>query len=170
MTTRWLVLALMVCSMPAIADERPPTPYDQGRISVGLSLGTQRSFDHTYFSVGGRFGYYVLPGLELAVAGLKLFGGDPSIAMASPEARYVLYPVDWPARPFVGAFYRHWFIGTPYDDYDTLGGTLGVLWAQGSGLVLGIGVTVERVVSSCDSSNGDDCTLIYPALVVGLSL
>jgi hypothetical protein len=167
---KWLVLTWIVVPAMTIADEQQPTPFDQGRISLGLSLGTQRSFDETYFSVGGRVGYYVLPGLELGVSGLKLFGGGPSIAMASPEARYVLYPVDWPARPFVGAFYRHWFIGAPYDDYDTLGGTLGVLWAQGSGLVLGIGLTVERVVSSCDSSNGDDCTLIYPALVVGLSL
>ena len=149
-------------------DQRPPTPYDQGRLTINASLGTQRSFDHTYFAIGARFGRYMLPGLELALGGLKLFGGGPSIAMVSPEVRYVLYPVDWSVRPFVGGFYRRWFIGAPYNDYDTVGATLGILWSAGGGFVFGLGATVEHVVSACDDSV-EDCTFLYPALVLGVS-
>jgi hypothetical protein len=157
-------------SEPAAAPPRPPTPFDRGRISLNVSLGTQRTFDETYFAVGGRIGYYVLDGLEVGFGGVKWFGGDPSIAMISPELRYVLYPVDWSFRPFVGGFYHHWFIGDPYDDYDTVGGTLGVMYAQrGSALVLGLGATVEHVVSTCDDMT-EDCTMIYPAVFLGFSL
>ena len=164
-----IAIATSAAAQPATPDpdQRPPTPYDQGRFTISASLGTQSSFDHTYFAIGARFGRYMLPGLELALGGLKLFGGGPSIAMVSPEVRYVLYPVDWSVRPFVGGFYRHMFIGGAFDDYDTLGGTLGFVWNQrGSSLVLGLGGTVERVVSTCT----EDCTLVYPSLVLGVSL
>jgi len=178
-----IVVALGVLAAPAVADEiappgaepappppKPPTPFDRGRISLNVSLGTQRSFDKTYFAVGGRVGYYVLDGLEVAFGGVKWFGGDPSLAMISPEVRYVLYPVDWSFRPFVGGFYHHWFIGDPFDDYDTIGGTLGVMYTQrGSAFVLGLGATIERVVSDCDST-AQDCTMIYPAVFLGISL
>jgi len=163
-----LVVWVLVAAAPAAAQDTP-SPFDQGRISVGLSLGSQDAFGDRYVAVGGRFGYYVAPGLELAASGLGLFGGEPGVAMVSPELRYVLVPLGSAIKPFVGAFYRHWFVGDPFDDYDTVGGTLGALWWQGRGVVFGLGLTYERVVSSCDESAGDDCSFIYPSLILALS-
>src|SRR5690349_887589 len=87
---------------PEPPPEREPTPFDQGRISIGIALGTQRTLDQTYLAVGGSLGYFVLPGLELGCSGIHWFGGDPAVSVVSPQVRYVLYPVPWKTRPFVG--------------------------------------------------------------------
>jgi len=143
----------------------PPTPFDRGRISLGLGLGSQSSFGERYFVAGGAFGYYVLSGLEVGVRGAKWFGDGPSVANITPAVRFVAFMVPGSIKPFIGTFYSHWFIGDAFDDVDSVGGTLGIVWHQGRGLVLSVGATVERIVSECTA----DCTDVYPALSLGLS-
>lgn len=146
-------------------EEPPPTPWDQGRISLGISLGSQGAFGERYFAVGGGVGYFVLPGLALSLSGERWFGGDPGIARLTPEVRYVAYRIPFVLKPYAGVFYNHWFIGQPFDDVDTVGGRLGLMINQGGGLIIGGGVAVERTLTACD-----DCVEIYPDIVLALSL
>lgn len=173
----WIAVAVLAAlAVPGAAraqlleEERPePTPFDRGKFSLGVSLGTQSAFDERYFAVGGGVGYFFLPGLEIGVAGTKWFGGGggPSVASARPSLRYVAVIVPGPIKPFAATFYNHWFIGDGLDDVDSVGGTLGIVWYQrGSPVILSLGATVEQIVSEC----ADDCTDIYPALGISIAL
>ena len=176
MRTRLVAAALAVLALPGAAraqlleEEAPePTPFDRGKFSLGVLLGTQSAFGERYFAVGGGVGYFVLPGLEVGVSGAKWFGGGdgPSVAVARPSLRYVAVIVPGPVKPFAGSFYNHWFIGDELDDVDSVGGTLGIVWYQrGSPVVISVGATVERIVSECT----EDCTDIYPALGFSIAL
>jgi hypothetical protein len=155
-------------AQPTAAEEKPePTPYDRGRISLGFAAGSQSGIDpnERHFFLGGGVGYYVLPGLQLGVQGIKLFGATPSIAMLSPNIRYVFVQVPGSIKPFVGAFHMHWFIGDAFDDVDTAGARSGVVIARGS-LVIALGLAYERVVSECTG----DCAEVYPEIGFGISL
>jgi len=166
----WLLaLALVLAgSTRARADAPPPrrTPWDQGRVSVALAMGSQSSFDHRYFVVGAGLGYFVLPGLEVAFHAVRWFGGDPGVTKVSPQVRYIVTPAPWPqVKPFVGGFYNHWFIGGDWADLDTVGARGGLVILTQGGLVLGVGATYERVVSACDA----DCWDVYPELSLSMS-
>ncbi len=141
-----------------------PTPWDRGRISLGVGLGSQSAFGERYFVIGGSVGYYVLPGLELALRGANWFGGDIGIARVSPEVRYVALDVPGSFKPYVGAFYNHWFIGDGLDDIDSVGGRAGIVFHQGSGFIIGGGVAVERIISECDA-----CTDVYPDIIIAFT-
>lgn len=152
-------------STAAADDGEARTPWDRGRIALSLSLGSEEAFGDDYFLVGAGVGYFVLDGLEVGLDGVRWFGGDPGISVVSPGLRYVAVPLGWPVLPYVGAFYTHYFIGGPFDDFDTVGGRLGLVLHRGGGLVLGVGVIAERIVSDCD----EDCTSIYPELSIGFT-
>ena len=150
----------------ARADEGDePTPWDRGRVSLSLALASEDAFGHSYFLAGVGVGYYVLDGLEVGLDGTHWFGDDPSISMLSPQVRYVAVPLRWPVLPYVGGFYTHYFIGSPFEDFDTIGARVGLLYHQGGGLVVGIGGIAERIISDCN----EDCTSIYPELSFGFS-
>jgi hypothetical protein len=167
-------LALLVgaaLSIPSAARAQPaerprPNPYDRGRISLGFSAGTQSSLvgDDRHIYVGGGVGYFVLPGLEVAGQGIYLFGADPSVAMLSPQLRYVFYQIPWSIKPYVGGFHTHWFIGDGFADIDTLGARAGAVTVSG-GLLIGLGVAYEVVVSDCSG----DCDLVYPELTLAVA-
>ena len=141
-----------------------PTPWDRGRIGIGVGLGTQSAFGERYFVVGGSVGYYVLPGLELALRGANWFGGGIGIARVSPGVRYVALDFPAPLKPYVGAFYNHWFIGDTIDDIDSVGGRAGIVFHHGSGVIVGGGVAVEFIISECD-----ECTDVYPDIIIGFT-
>lgn len=161
------LVPLLLLASPGIAraDDGVPTPWDRGSIAVSFGVASQEAFDEDYFHVGAGIGYFVADGLELGFDGAHWFGGDPGISLASPHVRYVAVPLGWPLLPYVGGFYAHYFIGDPFDDFDTIGGRFGALYHQGGGLVVGVGGAVERVVSDCN----DDCTSIYPEVSIGFS-
>jgi hypothetical protein len=161
-----LAFALFGASRLAHADDgEAPTPWDRGRISLSITLASEDAFDESYFLVGAGVGYFVLTGLEVGLDGVHWFGGDPGISVLSPQLRYVAVPLGWPLLPYVGAFYTHYFIGDPFEDFDTVGARLGAVYHQGSGLIVGVGGIAERIVSDCN----DDCTSIYPEVSVGFS-
>jgi hypothetical protein len=142
-----------------------PTPWDRGRISLSLALASENAFGDDYLLVGAGVGYYVLSGLEGGVDSVHWFGGSPDITVVSPQVRYVAVPLGWPLLPYVGAFFTHYFMGEPFDDFDTAGGRVGLLYHQGGGLTIGVGGTAERIVSDCR----EDCTSVYPELSLGFS-
>jgi hypothetical protein len=162
MSLRWWVAVLVVITLAsassASADGLSPRPYDRGQRSVQIILSSVRFNSRTSFVAGAGIGYFVLPGLELSVTGEVVFRDDPSLALIAVESRYILFPVDWNLRPFVGAFYRRWLIGNGYDDLAGVAGTFGVISRHIRGAEIGIGTAVERIVSGCSR----DCTRVYP--------
>jgi hypothetical protein len=144
--------------------EPAPTPWDQGRVGFSVSLGSQSAFGERYFAVGGGAGYYVLAGLELSLYGEYWFGGGPSVARLTPEVRYVAFQIPLPLKPYAGVFFNHWFVGDTFEDIDSVGCRAGLMFHQGRGLIIGGGVAVERILSTCD-----DCVEIYPDIILGLT-
>ena len=136
---------------------------------MGLSVGggSQTTLGAHYVVIGAGFGYFALDGLELGLSALHEFGSGPSISKLSPSIRYIAQPLVGrsPVIPYVGVFYTHWFVGDPYADVDTIGARAGGVYLSGS-LVLGLGVVVERVVSTCTM----DCTLVYPDFTISLAI
>ena len=58
------LILLLACIniMPVMAD-----PFQKGRQSVALIVGSGSSFDEDYIVLGAGYGYYVLAGLELGI-------------------------------------------------------------------------------------------------------
>jgi hypothetical protein len=173
MTRGWVIaLGLLGGATPSRAQpepEPPPpkTPFDRGKVSLSLGGGSQTSLGYQYFVVSGGVGYFVLDGLELGLSGQYQFGDGPSIAQLSPSLRYLVKPLVGrsPVIPYVGTFYRHWFIGSNYMDVDTVGSRIGLVYVSGS-LVLGLGAVYERIVSTCEM----DCSSVYPDFTISLAL
>ena len=137
--------------------------FDQGRVRVGVQLGAVSSFNQTYFLLGASAGYFVLPGLELGASFDTWLGNSPNITRLAPELRYVLDVVDV-VKPYLGGFYRHWFVGDGIADYDTLGGRGGLIFVQGPHAYINAGAAYERIVSSCEV----DCSYWYPEIGIAL--
>lgn len=146
-----------------VSEQPAPTPFDRGRWTVSFGLGSQNGFDQTYYIASGGLGHYVAPGLEVGSQAAYWFGDSPSVFLVEPYTRYVLHRVSFAAKPYVGAFYRHWFVSDEFDDVDSLGGRLGVLWLT-SGVIIGIGARYEHLLGDCV----EDCDTIRPE--IGLAL
>jgi hypothetical protein len=153
-------------ALPAHADEPRGTPFDRGRVALRLGVGSQSALGHRYFVAGGGAGYYVLDGLELDLDGTVYLGDGPSIRAITPGARYVAQPLvgKWPVIPYGGVFYTHWFLGEPYEDFDTIGARTGVVYLSGR-FLLGIGIAYSHVLSDCAAN----CDQVYPDLSIGVT-
>lgn len=172
---QFVLLALVALAATARADDPVPdepqphltTPFDRGKLSLGIYGGSQSTLGYHYFAIGGAFGYFVLDGVEVSLGGLEEFGDGPNISKLEPELRYVVQPLvgKSPVIPYVGAFYNHWFIGGGMSDVDTVGGRGGLLYVSGQ-LVLGLGAVYERIVSDCVM----DCSSVYPDFTISLAL
>ncbi len=166
----WIVALVLAAVAPARAQvvEPPPTPtpFDRGKFGLSGGGGSQTTFGYRKFVIGIGVGYFVLDGVELGLSGLHQFGDGPSVSELSPSLRYIAQPLvgHSPLIPYVGVFYRHWFIGSSIDDVDTVGARAGALFLSGK-IILGLGVVVEQTVSTCS----DECTAVYPDFTIGFS-
>jgi hypothetical protein len=162
-----VAFVFLAAGSAARADDAPETPFDQGKIAIGIYGGTQSSLGFRYYAIGGALGYYVLDGVEVSGGTLFQFGDGPNILRLTPSVRYVAQPLvgHSPLIPYVGVFYNHWFIGDSYSDVDAVGGRTGLLYVSGRA-ILGLGVAYERVVSECVT----DCSSVYPDFTISVSL
>ena len=169
----WAVVSLLLFfgGSSAFADHSllrssPPTPFDRGRIAIEVGGGTQNAFGYSYFGIGAGVGYYVIDGLELGAFVLHEFGGGPSLNQVRPSVTYVAQPLvgSWPVIPYVGGFYKHWFVGDSYEDVDSAGPRAGVLYLNRR-LIVGLGIVFEHVLSACDV----DCDEVYPDVTLGFT-
>jgi len=173
-TSRWLAASLVAsaavaaygAARPAFADDDASgTPFDRGRVGVMLSVGEQSAFGYNHVALGVGAGYFVADGLELSAFALHEFGSGPSIDEVSPAIRYVAQPLvgRWPVIPYAAVFYNHWFLGGGFSDLDSVGGRAGLLTLRGR-LVVGLGIAVEHVVSTCN-----ECNYVYPDVTFGFT-
>ncbi len=165
--TRWLVALFAFATIGLTADSADaqrrakrvqPTPYDQGKVSIGLAGG----FNGTQGSIGGSVGYFVIKGLELAAEGAVLVQGETTIGILGPAARYIVWQVPT-IHPYVGTFYRHWFIAD-IEDKDSVGGRVGIITSQDP-FYVSAGVVYERFLF-CDDAT---CAYVTPELSLGIS-
>lgn len=140
-----------------------PGPYAQWKVRVGGGAGITSNFDTTYFTLNLGAGVFVLDGLEVGAGVEQWLGSGPFVTKLAPQVRYVLWFVPV-LTPYIGTFYRHWFISDGIEDIDTVGGRAGVFMARGPA-VFGGGVVVEHAFAGCDG----DCLFVYPELVLSFS-
>lgn len=140
-------------------------PFAEGSLRLSLVLGSVSAGDDRGILAGAGVGYYIVDGLEVGLGVAHAFGLDPSITQVTPESRYVLWFVPV-LKPYVGAFFRHAFIGDGVNDVESIGARAGAFWVSGGGSYFGGGVVYETEVTEC---NGDHCTQVYPELALSLS-
>jgi hypothetical protein len=143
----------------------PPTregPYSQGKVRVGLGGGLISSGGDWAFGLSLTAGYYVVDNLEVGADAAFQFGDVPFAAMLGPAVRY-LFPVSQAVHPYIGAFYRHWFLSEGIDDVDSVGARAGIV-IRSSTTFFQIGAVYEVIVSECDGG----CSDIYPEFGVSL--
>jgi hypothetical protein len=151
---------------PAAERPRQPTPFDQGRLRFGLGLGTAGPLGDGGVVIGTAFGWYALDGLELGLETQHWFGGTLPMHQVSPGLRYVAWFIP-KVHPYVGAFYRHWFILEDEPDLDTVGTRAGAFITGVGRSLLGIGVVWERFLQ--DPGVGLERTVVYPEVFVSLA-
>lgn len=163
--SRLLPLAMtLVTSLTATAAMAEHDPLAAGRIRLSLGVGSGEAFASDYVIVGLHGGYFVVSGLEVGLDADMWLGGSPLIGKVSPQIRYAL-PLDEQVRPYVGAFYSHWFIGNESEDLDAVGGRAGIFWLTRSALVITGGMAFEHRLSGCS----DNCDSVYPELALSLA-
>jgi len=140
-------------------------PWRQGRSRLAMGGGVSGLTGSNLFYVAVSYGYFIVDNLELGVDALMLFGDQPFQLRVGPGLLYIV-PIEAEVQPYVGAFYRHWFVpDDAFLDQDTLGGRLGLVLRSG-GTFLQLGLVMESIISTCD----DDCTSFYPELGFSISL
>lgn len=149
---------------PAPVVARPPSPFDRGRVRLSFGAGGGIYGGQSFFAIEGGVGYFVLHGLEVGVDVTQWVGSDPTVTQVSPQLRYV-FDAAVAVKPYLGVFYRRWFLWQGEPDVDALGGRGGVIWLIGGRAYFGLGAAYERVVSSCSA----DCWALYPEATLAIA-
>jgi hypothetical protein len=169
----WVVVLGVLLGAPSqlfaesrLLASKSPTPFDRGSFAIEVAGGTQNALGYRYFGLGAGVDYYVVDGVAVGIFALHEFGDGPSLNQVRPSLTYVAQPLvgSWPVIPYVGGLYKHWFVGAPYEDLDSVGARTGVLYLNGR-VILGVGAVLEQVVSTCRV----DCTQVYPDLNIGFT-
>jgi hypothetical protein len=160
---------------PAVETEVKPEhggyhgPFAQGRTRISVVLGSATGgFDSTYLILGAGVGFFVLDGFAVEVDAQAWLFGDPFTATVTPGLRYIFWMVP-KVNPYIGAFYRHYFIENPFDDFDTYGARAGLLLQIGDNGYLGAGAVYERRFSCDNDEFRSDCDQWYPEITFSLS-
>jgi len=151
------------------ASEKPeksvPWPFQQWRINLGVGLGWASSGDETWTILGVGAGLYVIDGLNVGLSGTFWVGGSPFVSTITPTLTYVFHFVPV-VQPYLGTFYRHYFVGDGYLDTDSVGGRLGVYIPMGKHVYLGGGIVYEHFFDDDVFASRDD---VYPEITIAFS-
>ncbi len=166
------ILCALLLAAPALAESGPSPepgadalqPQQPGESRhpwrVGASVGFGWAFDQSYFLLGARVGYELALGLVVDVEGQWWFGSSPSIGKLAPGLTWY---APLPLRPYVGAYYARWFVGSGMDGQDAVGGRVGFEVASAGRASLTVGAVYERLLS-CSSA----CDSVWPETTVAL--
>ena len=138
-------------------------PFKAGKKTGSVGGSLQAGFGNTYFVVNAAFGIFVVDGLETSLQGAYWIGSPPAVGQLSPGVTYTLFQIP-SFHPYVGGFYRRWFIGSNLPDTDAVGGRGGISYRQ-NGSILSAGLMYEKTLSGCS----EDCERIIPELRFSLS-
>jgi hypothetical protein len=157
---------------PPPADEPPPRrsagPFARGSVRLSVLVGAGSTINDTYLILGGGVGYYLLDGLELGIDYEAWILAEPVMNRLSPGLRYVFHMIPV-IKPYIGGFYRHTFIGSGYEDSNSLGVRGGIYYVPpNGGLYVGGGAVYEHLLG-CTNSAFIDCDSVYPEIFVGVS-
>lgn len=147
---------------------RAPGPFAAGSPRLSVTAGTAWSAHDTYIVLGVGVGYFFINGLELGLDYEAWVAATPTLQRLSPEVRYVFYFVPT-VKPYVGAFYRHTFVGSGFPDFDQLGARGGIYLAPPHSHVYGGGGLVYEHVLDCGPLVIVNCDSVYPELFLGFT-
>jgi hypothetical protein len=142
-------------------------PFDQGRFRVSAFfgfLGAASGFNNTYFMAGVGIGYFVLPGLEVGAQIDEWFGSPPNVTRIAPELKYVFDIVDV-VKPYIGGFYRRWFLSNDAANLNTAGGRAGLIIVSSPRTYVSAGAAYERVLGTCTAG----CSFWFPEIGAALA-
>lgn len=141
-----------------------PTPFDQHRLRLSLGVGWAGGATTDWLVLGAGLGYFVLPGLELHLDGNIWVIGSPFIATLTPGVRYVFHMVP-DIKPYVGAFYRRYFVDRTGFDSDAIGGRVGLYFLLSPTAYLGGGLVYEHFLDR----NLFESDQVGPEITFGIS-
>lgn len=148
--------------------KRSAGPYARGTINIGGTLGFISTIggvsSRSWVILGLGAGYNVLDGLE-ARGDATFWIGDPFIATLTPGIRYVFHMVPV-VQPYVGTFYRHYFVTGDLSDTDSVGARAGVNFQFTRGGYLGAGAVYEHFLDSNLFAEPDQ---VYPELTIAIA-
>ena len=148
----------------AIPDRsRPIMPDDVTRVLDGarvVSIPTNREIIHVIPR------YYVVDGLEVGVDGAIWLFDSPTIGTLTPQIKYVVHQLPL-IKPYIGTFYRHYFVGDDFEDLDSVGARVGIYIVSNQGAYFGVGGLYEHMLDC--NENVLECDDWYPELLVGIS-
>lgn len=160
-----VVLAAPMSLAPTPAAAAEAGPFSQGRLRISGGVGGNFVGDDSYFLLSLGAGYYLVDGLELSLDTGYRFD-DPFVATVAPGVRYVLHFVPT-VKPYVGGYYKHWFIAEGAADFDAVGARGGIFLVIARRAYVGIGVAYEHVIT--EACSGDECDRLIPELAFSLS-
>jgi len=133
-----------------------------GAVWAGASdaVGSQRGpIVFLFLMFGALVGYGVGLGFELYLDGQYWGGASPTMSRLAPGVNWYA-PI--PYRPYLGAYYARYFVGSGQPDLDAVGGRAGVTIASTPRVAFGAGVAYERLLG-CSL----DCESFWPEMTFG---
>jgi len=131
---------------------------------IGVSTAVGGGSSQSWFILGVGAGYYVLDGLE-PHADTTFWIGDPFLATLTPGIRYVFHMVPM-VKPYVGTFYRHYFVDGPLRDTDSIGGRAGINFMLNDFSYVAGGLVYEHFLDDDLFTEPDQ---FYPEIMVSVS-
>jgi hypothetical protein len=135
------------------------------RLRLYANLGATSAYGSTYGALGLGVGYAVgfglVPSLQLGVG----FGGSPTVVSLQPGLDWFA-PVPGPLRPYVGAYWSQWFVGSGYDDQAAYGFRFGLGFARLGPSMFTFGLAWERAYAGCTSG----CSFWIPQVGAAFAL
>ena len=147
---------------PELEPVKPPSPFRQGGIQVGLGVGWASTSRESWTILGAGVGVFVFDGVQVELGSTFWLGGDPFVATITPALRYVFHFVPM-VQPYVGTFYRHYFLDSGYLDTDSIGARGGVYFSLGKHVIVGGGIAYEHFLDDDVFTRRDD---VYPELSI----
>ena len=151
---------------PTKQPRRDELPFLQGSTTLTLTLGSAWIGTNDYFILGAGLGQYLINGLEVGLDGSIWLFDSPTIGTITPQIKYVVYQLPI-IKPYIGAFYRHYFVGDDIEDFDSIGARVGIYIVSGKGAYFGVGGLYEHMLDC--NENVLECDDWYPEFLVGIS-